>query len=488
MSYPISQEIKDLQGEFEGGASLNVDWYQKIIQGAELTLDNINPETLKRVVPIYGGLTRELQVYYCPPDLEVPSRIYTRDRRSYFDYLPASQFYGRRYQFRNYDKFTIEYVNGIRYIVIRHPTSEAVAIIDPMDGTETQTGVAMSINKYNLLPGASASMQGTFSDTAYTLGGTLPAATDISGMLFGVAIIPIYLDSAEDLDTTGIVLQLIDENGNYFEVQSSQDSVGTYIRDGQNMVRFWMQSATQTGSPDPTNIVAYSLKIPMTAGNSQTVILGKITVQTSHLFELEYYSRYLFIDGTTMAWKDSCKLGDLINLDRDARGIIHYETAILIFNSEKIAQSNPGQLTNLQQQLQRKYAQYWENHPSSAEPIIGTILPDIPHSLEPYYEGYGSPIPERFGESVDAAQISPQPVFYIDAETPQGNFDGTNRTFLLSRAPDPSSSLVLTLNGGVLTLGVDYDISGNIITFITAPSPAFAGLPFSASYRYYAGF
>jgi hypothetical protein len=480
--YLVSQEIQDLQKEFEGGLSLDVDWYSKLRLAANNLLDNLNPETLKRVSPIYGGLTRHLQVYYCPPDLEVPSRIYTHDRRTYFDYVPASQFYGRYSQY-GFNKFTIEYVNGVRFVVIKHPNVQSTIIIDPMDGTQTISGVALTLNRYNVLPGASASMQGTFTSGSFEVDGTLPAPVDISACLFGVAIIPVYFDSA--LLVSQLELQLIDGNGNYYDVITTMDSVGNYLRDGQNMVRFWMQHATTSGTPDPTNITHYKLKIPMTSGNSQAVILGKLTVQSSQLFNLEYYSRYLFLDGTTRAWKDTPNKGtDLINLDRDTAGVLHYETAVLVFSSEKFSQSNPGQLNNLQAQLQRKYEQYWEQHPSSAEPFIGTILPDIPKTLDPYYEGYGAAIPERFGEFVDAEQISPQPVYFADAETPLGTFDGVNTVFRLLHVPDPPLSLELILNGVVLTQGIDYTLAANVITFTSPPSETFADDPFLASYRY----
>ena len=60
----------------------------------------------------------------------------------------------------------------------------------------------------------------------------------------------------------------------------------------------------------------------MKSGKSQTVIIGKITVQQSNLFFLRYYSNRLFLDGTSGAWKDTPAKGDSINLNRDAAGIL----------------------------------------------------------------------------------------------------------------------------------------------------------------------
>lgn len=251
MAIPISREISDLKGEFEGGTSFSLDWYNLLRRGAENVLDNINPETLKRTVPIYGGITRNLQVYYCPPDVEVPERLYSRDASMWFDYVPPAEFYFKPHQ---REVFTIEYVNGARYIVVRHPVSGTVLTLDPMDGssTNTLTGVALTKNTFNVLPAASASMQGTFTDAAYTVTITLAEPVDISALLNGVVIVPLYLDTAADLSQVEVELQT--DGSNYYDVVSTQDSVGDYLADGQNMVRFWMAHATQTGSPDPLNI------------------------------------------------------------------------------------------------------------------------------------------------------------------------------------------------------------------------------------------
>lgn len=54
---------------------------------------------------------------------------------------------------------------------------------------------------------------------------------------------------------------------------------------------------------------------------------------------------------------------------------------------------------------------------------------------------------------------------FVDDETPSGVIDGENRTFTLSAAPNPVSSLQVYLNGIMLRLGVGYDVSGTDLTF-----------------------
>lgn len=59
---------------------------------------------------------------------------------------------------------------------------------------------------------------------------------------------------------------------------------------------------------------------------------------------------------------------------------------------------------------------------------------------------------------------------FSDAERPSGVVDGLNTTFTLSFSPNPASSLMLHLNGVLQTVGIDFALSGNVITFLTAPA------------------
>lgn len=73
-------------------------------------------------------------------------------------------------------------------------------------------------------------------------------------------------------------------------------------------------------------------------------------------------------------------------------------------------------------------------------------------------------------------------VGFVDGETPSGTLNGVNATFTLAQTPAPASSLELYRNGLVQTVGVDYTLSGNTITFLTADIPG-GGETLQAYYR-----
>jgi len=72
---------------------------------------------------------------------------------------------------------------------------------------------------------------------------------------------------------------------------------------------------------------------------------------------------------------------------------------------------------------------------------------------------------------------------FTDSETPGGTVNGTNLSFTLASAPNPTSSLRLYRNGLLLAPGVEYALSGSAITFTTARTPQ-NGDSIAAYYRH----
>lgn len=66
-------------------------------------------------------------------------------------------------------------------------------------------------------------------------------------------------------------------------------------------------------------------------------------------------------------------------------------------------------------------------------------------------------------------------------ETPTGLINGINTTYTLANTP-AANSLVLTLARQPQILGVDYTISGSIITYLAAPDASLSGQPHNAIY------
>lgn len=71
---------------------------------------------------------------------------------------------------------------------------------------------------------------------------------------------------------------------------------------------------------------------------------------------------------------------------------------------------------------------------------------------------------------------------FVDADTLSGIVDGSNTAFGLSAVPDPASSLSVYRNGMMQKAGLDYNLSGSAISFVTGATPQ-PGDTLLASYR-----
>jgi hypothetical protein len=477
MSYLVAKAITDIRGEFEGGRALSVDFFSLLERGARNVLDNINPETLKRRVPIYGGIAGSLALYYCPEDVKVPSAIYAQpnDRTPVAKYVPANEFYLQN----RTDVFTLEYINGVRFLLIRRSVVQKVTTINGMDEVGSIiSDQTLSVNNFNYISGTGA-LERTFNSST-TVGineitETFSSALDLSDRLNGFVLIPLVLENAKNISLIRFTLETSD--GNYAVMESSVDSVGDNLIDGLNLVRFKMNQRVETGTFDPASVTKWKLRINTVSGTTETVIIDKITVQKSAHYYFEYYSDRLFIDGTTGAWKTTPEKGDKVNLDNTARDILHYETVLLTAQGNTKIKRDRSGFDNFTAQLGRKYNAYWDKFPSTEQPLSYNQMDrEMPY------------LPEYIGQNthgdVEVTTTALPTTVNVDSETPTGVFDGVNDTFTLSHAPNPASSLILWLNGQLLTQGVDYTLTNNFIIFTSAPSALFSTLPFEAFYRY----
>ncbi len=73
-------------------------------------------------------------------------------------------------------------------------------------------------------------------------------------------------------------------------------------------------------------------------------------------------------------------------------------------------------------------------------------------------------------------------VSFVDQQAPTGVINGVNAVFTLAQSPSPTTSLALYRNGLLLTVGVDYTLSGAIITFTPGLVPQSSDT-LSCSYR-----
>lgn len=370
--------VSDVKEDFEGGVSLAVNWDSLIRRAVRTIVRQLRPENLKRRVPIYGGLAHEVSAYYCPNNVLVPSDLYTNDGERKFEYRAPKAFHAKE----EHNTYTIETINGARFLFVRHALNLGSVIIDAMEAVGTKTGGSPALNSHQYLIGSN-SIEATFTSAGVEFGDDLTTALDISDYLRGVVILPTHIPIADNL--VSIEVRLKTDDSNYYKLISTSDSIGDYFIDGWNNIKFEMQNATQEGTPTASNITEWSIIGTTASGTTMKLSFDKFTIQKFNPYYLEFYTDAAFVNATSGAlWQTtvSSNTGDKVNFNDDLADILHYELCMLVVQAATFDSIDSNASVRFQGQLQRAYQAYWEVHPSTEAPVSYNIASDIPRSQD----------------------------------------------------------------------------------------------------------
>jgi hypothetical protein len=102
-------------------------------------------------------------------------------------------------------------------------------------------------------------------------------------------------------------------------VTAAQDGA---FHNGWNLLRFDWNGATVVGSPDETAVDYLRFTVNYNGTAETDIRLDNIICNRGTIYEIDYYSKYLFTDGTTSAWKEKASDdSDIVNLDTDSYNI-----------------------------------------------------------------------------------------------------------------------------------------------------------------------
>ena len=372
--YPSFEQSKsDIQGKFEGGVSFNIDWPSLAKEAARAVRKKISPATIKRRVPIFGGMAKDLPIYTSPSDVHTPAGLF-----------PATALYGGRdytykaaaayFRDKETGDFTIDFVNGIPFIYAELPdVGEVTTLLNVND--DTVTGVQMSSTLRSFINQTNG-LEGTFDDTTYHIEWDLDTAQDFSDYQRGVVLIP--FEALSDVsDIAEIKLYLYTDDTNYFTVTTTADVIGNQFIAGWNAARLDITNRAKTGTPVISNITAAGLDIVMNSGKSQKVVIDNITLHKTEAAFFEYYSNLNF-KGTSGTYKDSpTEDDDVVLFTDEAYDCWQYEMCMLIVQNATYDGVDSKESTRLEGRLKDSYAAYTLKFPSMQQVQTYSIGSDI---------------------------------------------------------------------------------------------------------------
>ena len=336
MAYTILDLKTDLEAILHGTSLDSVTSPSALInRAARDVLNEVDPQETKRIVTIPNAIYDKVYDYQLPDDVK-GNRIISlapQVNREVGD-KATQRFWEEFDQYKRDLDFHVQYNKGVRSLRFSKALKTATVLNAMNDITDNGTwvvgGDATNLRKDTLqyISGnASLKFDVTGAGTTAYLENTTSDTQDISdieddGALFAWVFMPNVITSAE--------LRWWSSSSNYWSQTTTTRQDNLSFQEGWNLIRFDWDTASSVGSPDSSDITYLRLTITYDGIAANNYRFDNITAQQGAIWQLIYYSKYLFEDGTTGAWKENTDDdADIVNLDTDSYNLLLYKVAEL---------------------------------------------------------------------------------------------------------------------------------------------------------------
>lgn len=384
MSYTINIVENNLIGMGHGGSLAKVQnkyyMYERAANNMRAKLDLI---TALRTQPLTNAIHSDIYNYALPSDYGKLVDIYPQQNRQSGDFAfrKGAVNFDLHRLFKN-KQLSIESENGTRYLRLNWDinTTKTLSAVNSSTGWAA-VGTAANIAE----------------DTLYKISGSKSLAFDVVATGDGVqntSLDVLDLSSWDEQATFFLWLYIPDTDNiasltarwgndvsaNYWEATASTQADGTAFKTGWNLVKFLWSAATETGTVDPSAIDSFYLSV---TGSAQTKYrLDNVIVSLGEIFELKYYSNYLFQTTAGVYIQRPTTDSDVLLVEDIGFNIFLYECLIAMAQQQEGEDSNfdlqfayvqlngnpgspdPSQRLGL-------YRQYKKEYPSQAKKQVG---------------------------------------------------------------------------------------------------------------------
>lgn len=344
------------------GTSLNniQNFNGLVMRAASDVLLRVDAQETKRIVetsPVFNGVWD----YPIPVDLKgnriidlrpqftrYPGDIWVQDYNQAFDLLKGTNSLGQLGS--SQPMFTMNYNQGVRSMRINSPNLQAGAVINSAsiisgNGTWSAGGNASNLQTDNvnwLVAGGSLSFDlaaGAPGSTGYLENSTMTPLDLTNNLNQAVQFLYTFFPIASNFSS--VQLRFGSSASNYYQINATMTQEDTAFEDAWNLLDYPWLGATVVGSPNVASI-SYCRVTWTYDGTAQTAVrLNNITSTLGRVLQLEYYSKYLFSDSVTGAFKEQPTTdSDYINLDLEARMIFFNRCMFLASQQVQGADSN----------------------------------------------------------------------------------------------------------------------------------------------------
>lgn len=343
MSYSITTLLTDLASVTHGTKISKIpNVYGHINRAARQLLQDVDPKETQRILQL-AQVFNDVYDYAAPVDLKGDRAIDLRPQAGRDPYEIFTQGYSLDFDaFKGVslsNKLITQWNTGIKTLRIEAPTLTAPTVLTD---TSTITGWTATPGAQNISLDTVNNPAGggdiTFDLAAGSPTGSIQISTlspvDMTALIniaYGFAWV--YLPTGASV--TSVALRWgSDITANYYTYTATTTQQGAAFQNGWNLIAFPWISATKVGSPTATAYDSVQVVITYNSTLQTGVKFCNLTFNIGYIFEMQYYSKYLFRDATTNTFQetvaDSSDNSKIINLDTDSYNLLFNKVAFFV--------------------------------------------------------------------------------------------------------------------------------------------------------------
>lgn len=332
--YSVQDLENDLAGTLHGTTNNQIQNLNGVInRAARQLLIDVDPQETKRTLEFTGPIFNTVFDYPIAPDVKgnaiidirpqvrrLPRDIWSQGYNQAFDIAKQNIFNGG-------DLFTMNFNTGIKTIRINAPYLNPPIIVNQIEAISTNgtwneggTATGLTVNNQNFVQGSGSLQLNVTTGAAYLENSTMSAVNLSQVINQAYMFVWVYIPVGTDL--VSVELRWGSDASDYYILTTTQNQQGTAFVNGWNQCQFIWSNATSVGTPNPASITYARITLNVTGTMTGCLVNGLDSILGTFL-EYEYYSKYLFRDGTTGVFQEKVTdPSNQINLDTETYNLL----------------------------------------------------------------------------------------------------------------------------------------------------------------------
>jgi hypothetical protein len=367
----VAQVKADVAAALHGTTANQIAGFDSMLyRAASSVVDDIDPEETRRTVPLATSVFPDIYDYSCPADLKGSRIIDLRPRKPRHAtdgaYLRYSQDFDRQKSSMPGSVMAeVRNNNGVKSLRLAVPSTDSVLI----DGFDSDAGWTGTGGATSLVTDSNDFVEGTGS-LRFSANGSSVVSKSISPSIdltahrwSGGVFCQVKLPTSFTL--ASVAVRIGSDSSNYFTASVSSAFDGTVFKGGWQQLGWLWESMASVGSPDISKI-GYAALIFTFTGSAVPVYADWLFSAAGVSLELEYYSRFLFVDGSTGAFKERPTANtDLLNLEGSSY-MLYFAKLMQFAVQQQQGENMAADLKVWKEEYEDRFEDYAGKNPSQA--------------------------------------------------------------------------------------------------------------------------